>query len=78
MKTITVTEFRGNIFKLLDEVLRTGVPIEVNKGGKKLRIVPAEVSSKLQNLVSRPEVINGDPEDLVNTTWEKEVHLDLP
>lgn len=78
MKTITVTELRGNIFKLLDEVLRTGVPIEVNKGGKKVRIVPAEVSNKLQNLVSRPDVINGDPEDIVNTTWEKEVHLDLP
>ncbi len=78
MKTITVTELRGNIFKLLDEVLRTGVPIEVNKGGKKVRIVPVEVSNKLQNLVSRPDVINGDPEDIVNTTWEKEVHLDLP
>lgn len=36
MKTITVTELRGNIFKLLDEVLRTGVPVEVNKGGGKV------------------------------------------
>lgn len=78
MKTITVTELRGNIFKLLDEVLRTGIPIEVNKGGKTLRIVPAEPSSKLQNLISRPDVINGNPEDIVNITWEREVNLDLP
>lgn len=78
MKTITVTELRGNIFKLLDEVLRTGVPIEVNKGGKKLRIVPAEQSNKLQNLISRPDVINGNPEDIVDINWEKEVNLDLP
>jgi prevent-host-death family protein len=74
MKTITVTELRGNIFKLLDGVLRTGAPIEVNKGVKKVRIVPAQVSDKLRNLVSRPDVINGDPEDIVNTTWEKEAH----
>jgi prevent-host-death family protein len=78
MKAITVTELRGNIYKLLDEVLRTGIPIEVKKGGKKLRIVPAEPSSKLQNLISRPDVINGNPEDIVHMTWEKEVHLDLP
>ena len=78
MKTITVTELRGNIFKLLDEVLRTGVPIEVNKGGKKLKIVPAESSNKLRNLISRPDVINGDPEEIVDISWEREVNLDLP
>lgn len=78
MKAITVTELRGNIYKLLDEVLRTGIPIEVKKGGKKLRIVPTEPSSKLQNLISRPDVINGNPEDIVHITWEREVNLDLP
>ncbi len=34
MKTITVTELRGNIYKLLDEVLNTGIPIEINKGAE--------------------------------------------
>ena len=33
MKTITITELRGNIYNLLDEVLNTGIPIEINKGG---------------------------------------------
>lgn len=78
MKTITVTELRGNIYKLLDEVLRTGIPIEVNKGGKKLKIISSEQSNKLQNLIPRPDVINGNPEDIVNITWEREVTLDLP
>ncbi len=78
MKTISVTELRGNIYKLLDEVLRTGIPIEINKGGKKVRIVPANKSSKLQNLISRPDVIKGDPDDLVDISWEREVKLDLP
>ena len=42
MKTITVTELRGNIYNLLEEVLTTGIPLEINKGGRKLRIAPVE------------------------------------
>ena len=78
MKTISVTELRSNIYKLLDEVLNTGIPIEINKGGKKLKIMPAKKVDKLQNLVSRPYVIKGNPDDLVDISWEKEVNLDLP
>ena len=78
MKTITATELRGNIYKLLDEILNTGIPIEINKGGKKLKIVPASKTKKLQNLVSRPNVIKGNPDDLVDIIWEKEMDLDLP
>jgi len=78
MKTVTPTELRSNIFNLLDEILKTGVPIEINKGNKKLRIVPVEKTDKLQNLISRPNVITGDPNDLVDISWEKEVNLDLP
>jgi len=78
MKTVTPTELRANIYKLLEEVLETGVPLEINKGKKRLRIVPVEQGQKLQNLVNRPDVIQGDPEDLVNISWEKEVNLDLP
>jgi prevent-host-death family protein len=71
MKTITVTELRGNIYNLLDEVLSTGIPLEINKGGKKLKIIPVGKSKKLQNLVSRPNVIKGNPDDLVSISWEK-------
>ncbi len=78
MKTVTPTELRTNIYNLLEEILRTGVPIEIKKGDKRLRIVPVKKVDKLQNLVSRPDVIQGDPDDLVNISWEKEVNLDLP
>jgi len=78
MKKITVTELRGNIYNLLDEVLNTGIPIEIDKGGKRLRIMPVDKVYKLQNLVSRPDVITGNPDDLVDISWEKEVNLDIP
>jgi prevent-host-death family protein len=78
MKTITATELRGNIYTLLDEVLKTGIPIEIKRGGKKLRIIPLTATDKLGNLVARPNAIVGNPDDLVDIHWEKEINLDLP
>jgi prevent-host-death family protein len=78
MKTVTATELRTNINQLLEEVLCSGLPIEVKRGDRRLRIVPVEKPDKLQNLAYRPEVIQGDPDDLVSLSWEGEVSLDLP
>ena len=78
MKSVTPTELRGNLFNLLDEILKTGIPLEIDRGGKRLRIVPVEKIDKLQNLVRRPDVILGDPDELISLSWEQEVNLDLP
>ena len=78
MKTVTPTELRTNIYKLLDEVLQTGLPLEIKKGDRRLRIIPVETKGKFQNLVSRPDVIQGDPEALAKLSWEGVVQLDLP
>jgi len=76
MKTITPTELRENIYKLLDQVLETGVPVEIKRRGKIVRIAPAEKVDKFKNLAYRPEVIQGEPAELVDLAWE--VDLDLP
>ena len=78
MKTVTPTQLRTNIYNLLDEVLETGLPLEIKKGDKRLRIIPVDKVDKLKNLISRPEVIQGDPDDLVEINWVDEVNLDLP
>lgn len=77
MKSVTPTELRANIYKLLDEVLKTGIPLEVRRGGKTLKVVSGEEVDKFQNLIPRPHVIQGDPEDLVEISWEDEVDLGL-
>jgi hypothetical protein len=71
------SRLRANLYRLLDRVLRTGEPIEIDRGGKKLLIVPKEKQTKLNNLVRR-DVIVGDPEDLVHLDWSKEWRGDLP
>jgi prevent-host-death family protein len=73
MAEITASKLRENVYRILDQVLETGVPVEIVRRGKKLKIVPSAGprTSKLQNLPERPDVIVGDPEDLVHVDWSK-------
>ena len=58
---ITATKLRSDLYRVIDDVIRKGVPVEVKLRGKKVRITPAEPQDKLANLVRRPGVIVGDP-----------------
>jgi len=68
---IKVSALRENIYRILDEVLATGVPVEIEHQGKILRIAPAEARSKLDNLRARPYLLT-DPEELVHLDWSEE------
>lgn len=61
-----------DIFKILDKVAETGVPLEIKRKGKRLIICPAENKNKLDRLESHPEFIIGDPDDLVHIDWSTE------
>jgi antitoxin (DNA-binding transcriptional repressor) of toxin-antitoxin stability system len=73
---ISASKLRENIYSILDEALETGVPVEVVRKGKTLRIVPetkpkkAPLAGKLSRLKKR-DIIVGDPEDLVHIGWSK-------
>ena len=71
--TITATKLRADLYRVIDDVIRNGVPVEVELRGRKVRIVPAEPRDKLVDLVKRPGVIVGDPDRLprVKTFDEK-------
>lgn len=69
---ITASELRQNIYRLLDEVLQTGVPLEVELKGRRLKVVPADPASRVAALDSHPGTITGDPEDLVHLDWTVE------
>jgi len=64
---------RENIYRILDEILETGVPVDIERKGKLLRIAAVEPRSKLASLKSR-DLIVGDPEDLVHVDWSEEWH----
>lgn len=69
---VTASELRQNVYRLLDEVLASGVPLEVERGGRRLRIVPVDAPAKLSRLSAHPGTIIGDPEDLVQLDWSGE------
>jgi Antitoxin Phd_YefM, type II toxin-antitoxin system len=72
----SASELRQNVYKLLDGVLETGVPLEIERKGRRLRLVPAEPPSKLDRMIARPDAIVGDPEDFVHIDWYGERHPD--
>lgn len=65
------SQLRENIYRILDQVLETGIPVEIVRHGKLLRIVPIETRSKLDNLKPRPYLLS-DPEDLIHQDWSGE------
>ena len=68
---LTASKLRENIYRVLDKVLETGVPVEIERRGKLLRIVPANRPqvSKLDLLKEHPKALRGDPEDIVHQDW---------
>ncbi len=70
---LTASKLRENIYRILDEVLETGIPVVITRRGRRLKIVCVDEgqTSKLDNLVERPEVLRGDPEELVHIDWSK-------
>jgi antitoxin (DNA-binding transcriptional repressor) of toxin-antitoxin stability system len=66
---ITASRLRANVYKVLDGVLETGTPVEIERRGQRLRIVPAEPQGRLERLVRRPRYLKVDPEALVHLDW---------
>lgn len=61
-----------SIFKILDQVLETGVPATVVLKGKHLLISPSQARAKLDLLEEHPNIISGDPDELVHVGWSSE------
>ena len=74
---ITVSALRGNIYRLLDKVLESGKPLEIERKGKRLQIIPKEPGSKLSRL-TKHTCIQGNPESIVHVDWSDEWKSDLP
>lgn len=67
-KPITATQLRANVYRVLDEVLATGQPQEIERGNGRLLIVPANLRRDLEALPKR-EVYAGSFDDLVAVSW---------
>jgi hypothetical protein len=66
METLSLTALRKRLYQVVDQVLATGIPAEIERKGQKLLIVPVNRPiSRLANLKKRSGIV-GDPNDLVD------------
>jgi PHD/YefM family antitoxin component YafN of YafNO toxin-antitoxin module len=55
MKTVTITELRRNIFRLIDESLETGEPILLHRKGKRVVLGPETAARAVETQEERSE-----------------------
>jgi hypothetical protein len=75
---ITASTLRANVYRVLDQVLETGEPVEIERNGRRLFIVADQPPSRLAKLVHRPDVVVGDSEELVHVDWSGEWSGEIP
>ena len=68
---ITASQLREDVYRILDGVIESGLPVEVQRKGVVLKIVPEKTVSKLARLKKR-NVFVGNPEDIIGMDWSRE------
>ena len=68
---VTASKLKADLYHILDEALKTGVPVEVVHKGRIPKIVPESKPDKLSKLKKRNYVI-GDSDDFVHMDWSGE------
>ena len=61
-----------DILRILDEVVNTGIPLEIERNGKRLLISPTKKYRDLDCLEKHADFIVGNPDDLVHSDWSSE------
>ena len=75
--SMSITALRQQLFKVVDQVIATGIPVEIKRNGHIVKIVLDDKKSKLGNLVKH-DCIVGDSEELVDLSlqeWDEERNL---
>lgn len=72
--TVTPTQLRANLYKLLDQVIATHKPIEILCKGQivKLVIEPKKTRGKLSNIKAHPGTLCVDPDSIVHMDWSSQ------
>jgi hypothetical protein len=70
---LSPSRLRANLYRILDQVLASGEPVEIERKGRRLRIV-AEQEGKLDLLKPHAAYLKVPPEDIVHMDWSKEWH----
>lgn len=74
----TATDLRAHLYEVLDHVAKTGQPVEVARNGVDLAIVRVDrVRKPRKTPRALPDLVVGDPADLVHQEWPSTEGRDL-
>lgn len=66
---ISASQLRADVYNLIDHVIETGEPLEIERKGVVVRLVPSVPMNKLDRLTPMPGLTVVDPETLVDIDW---------
>jgi antitoxin (DNA-binding transcriptional repressor) of toxin-antitoxin stability system len=72
---ISATELRQNLYRIIDAVIRTGEPVEVERRLGTVRIVP-EARRSIWDSLEVHEGVAGDVEVDWSDQWDREPEID--
>lgn len=67
--SLSLMKLRTDLYKVIDQIIETGNPIEVIRNGHKIKIILADRPTKLERLVRRENIINGDRDSIIHNDW---------
>ncbi|HET8700087.1 MAG TPA: type II toxin-antitoxin system Phd/YefM family antitoxin [Nitrococcus sp.] len=68
LERFTPSRLRANLYRILDRVLETGRPVEIQRKGRRLRIV-AQPTGRLDLLKPHPDYLRVPAEEIVHLDW---------
>ena len=70
--SITASKLRENVYRILDDVIEHGRPVDIVRRGRVLRIAPVEAVKPIARLTRRAKFLRVDPDELVHMDWSSE------
>ncbi|TNM38339.1 type II toxin-antitoxin system Phd/YefM family antitoxin [Nocardioides albidus] len=73
---VSPSQLRQDIYRLIDRVIDTGEPLEIERKGHRLRLIADEPVDRLSRISGNPAAVVGDPDDLISMDWSAEWSAD--
>jgi hypothetical protein len=71
LERLSPSRLRANLYRVLDRVIESGQPIEIERKGRRLRIV-VEQPGRLGLLKPHTDYLKVSPEEIVHMDWSDE------
>ena len=69
---LTASKLRQEVYKILDEVIRTGKPAEIERNGSILKIVPVRHSFNKLSKLKKRRLTDEDSDSFEHIDWTAE------